>query len=196
MVSKKGAKPEAKQFNPFDPEALKLTEKDHAELGVHVTLVELQCRKPGKQEWIRTHPEMKLETSLLKLEDSNEFYLVAQGMRLHADLCEMAKPFHIQLAVTRAGSPFLWPCPIPAEGNAGTTWHRSGLQCQNLAEREWIRVVADRGTSAYVPRTTLAEIPEPKWPDRDFESLLELCFHARHINSDDHAVLRMLRGEE
>ena len=194
----KTAKPktEEKVFDPFDPEALKLSEKDRRELGVQITLVELQCRKPGKQEWVRTNPELVLDTSLLKLEDSGEFYLVPPDLRLHSDIFEMAKPYRIQLAVTRAGSPFLWPAVIPEDGGAGASWHRSALQCQKLAETEWTRVVSDRGANAYVPRTTTADLPDPKWPDNNMRSLLELSFRARVIDSPDHAILKMLRGEE
>lgn len=143
------AKPE--KFDPFDPESLKLTEKDRGDLGVDITMVELPCRKPNRQEWVRTNPDRQIETVLFKLEESGEFYLVTPEMRPHSDLFETAKPFHIQLAVNRAGSPFLWPAQIPDEGGAGASWHRSGLNCQKLAEDHWVRVVSDRSASSYTP---------------------------------------------
>jgi hypothetical protein len=183
--------------DPFSPEAVRISEKDRSELGVKVTLVELACRKPNKQEWIRTDPNRVIDASLLKLEDSGDFYLVTPEMRLHSELFEMVKPYRIQLAVTRAGSPFLWAAAIPSEdGGAGVSWHRSGLQCQKLAETEWIRVQSDRGASAYVPRTTKADLPDPKWPSMDLGGLLKLCFHATLIDSPDHPVVKMLGGLE
>ena len=185
----------SKPYDPFDPESLRVTEKDRAELGVDIVLVELACKRPGKQDWVRTHPDMKLETSLLKLEDANEFYLIGRDVRASSDMFELARLYNLQLAMTRSGSPFFWPAPIPEDGGAGASWHRSGLAAQKHAGKGWINVRADEGAGAYVVRTTTAEIPDPKWPNNNMRSLLELCFKARIIETPDHPVLRMLRGE-
>jgi hypothetical protein len=134
---------------------------------------------------------------LLKLEDSDEFYIVSGDMRLHSDLFEVIQKFRIQLTVNRTGSWFFWPARIPEDGGggAGASWHRSALECQRRAEVEWIRMVADRGAGAYVIHTAAVELPEPKWPSNDMGSLLELSFKARLIDNPDHQVLKMLRGE-
>lgn len=185
-----------KAFDPFDPENLKLTDADRADLGVTPVIVEMPSRKPKKQEWIRTHPDRVSETALFKLEESGEFYLVVGEARGHAELLDQAKPFRVQLAMNRAGSAFLWPAQVPEEDGAGASWHRSGINCQRKAEGQWLRIVSDRAAGCYVPRVTQAKIPEPKWPDMSMRDLMELCFGARVIDSPDHPVIKMLAGEE
>lgn len=188
---------QAKAFDPFDPESIRLAEQDRVTLGVDAVCVEMQARRPKRQEWVRTHPTKVADTCLFKLEEADEFYLVVPDMRPHSDLFEMTAPYRIQLATNRAGSPFLWIARYPADdGGAGSSWHRSGLNCQRLAETQWIRVTADRGAGAYVPHTTTAKSPDPKWPGNSMRDLLELCFRARVIDSPDHLILKMLRGEE
>ena len=182
-------------MDPFSPEALTMEGKDISEMGVKTVLVELACRKPGKQEWVRTHPDLCLDCALLKLEDSNEFYLVVPEMTLDPTLFEMAKRYHIQLATTRAGSMFFWPVPVPEEQGSGISWHRSGIKCQRIAQDNWTRVKADMAAGAYTPLVAMADLPEPEWPTLDMRSLLELCFKARMIDSEDHSVLKLLRGE-
>lgn len=182
--------------NPFDPASLRISEKDTQELGVEIAIVELPCRKPRKQEWVRAHREHFLDVLLFKMEDTGEHYLVSDAMRNDSDLFEMARPTRIRLAVTRAGSPFLWPVPLPIDLSAGASWHRSGLQCQGIAIDRWVRVTADHAASAYQPRTTTANLPNPVWPKQSLAQLLELSFRARFIDSPDHPILRLLRGEE
>ena len=184
--------------DPFDPDGLRVTSADKADMGVETVLVEVPCRKPGRQEWIMTNPELSLDTYLLKLEDSGEFYLVAADMQHHPDLFEMARPYHLRLAINRAGSVFLWPVPIPEDGtnSPGVSWHRSARKCQDLAAERWIRVTADMSAGAYVTRITAAKLPAPKWPDQNLRGLLRLSFGAMCIDTTDHPILKMLRGEE
>ena len=154
-------------MDPFSPEALTMDGKDISEMGVKHVLVELACRKPGKQEWVRTHSEHVLDCALLKLEDSGEFFLVVPEMTLDPTLFEMAKRYRIQLATTRAGSMFFWPAPKPDESGSGASWHRSGLKCQEIAQDNWTRVKADMGAGAYTPIVATADLPEPEWPSLD-----------------------------
>ena len=39
------------------------------------------------------------------------------------------------------------------------------------------------------------KLPEPEWPEKDFQSLVDIAFKDRYIRELDHPALRRLRGE-
>uniref|UniRef100_UPI003F9E086F hypothetical protein n=1 Tax=Pseudomonas sp. TaxID=306 RepID=UPI003F9E086F len=43
--------------DPFDPASLRISEDSIASLGVKEALISLRCRKPGKAEFVRVHPD-------------------------------------------------------------------------------------------------------------------------------------------
>lgn len=61
-----------------------------------------------------------------------------------------------------------WPVRIP-KGGRGNAWHRSALDAASLAQAGWVRVAANMSLGAYEVEAT-AELPEPEWPDKDFQS--------------------------
>jgi len=75
-------------------------------------------------------------------------------------------------------------------------WHESAIEAARLAEKDWLRPVADMAAGQYVPYIAAANLPEPEWPDdltmRDY---LRLAFKDRFVKDTDHIVLRKLRGE-
>jgi hypothetical protein len=38
------------------------------------------------------------------------------------------------------------------------------------------------------------QLPDPIWPDKSFEQILEIAFRDRIIKTEDHPVVRRLRG--
>ena len=48
---------------------------------------------------------------------------------------------------------------------------------------------------AYEVYQAAASIPEPEWPDITFQEILRVAFKDQFISSQDHPVLRRLRGE-
>lgn len=63
----------------IDPSQLRLSQNFHEGLGVKKRHTLIQVRKPGKQEYIRVHPdpEYSLQTALLEFKEDGETYLVA-----------------------------------------------------------------------------------------------------------------------
>jgi hypothetical protein len=43
--------------------------------------------------------------------------------------------------------------------------------------------------------TLKVEVPEPTWPSKNFDELLDIAFGKRRIASADDLLLRQLRGE-
>ena len=97
-------------------------------------------------------------------------------------------------AINRQGVPFLWQIRLPDPAGKTNQWNRSSLEAAELARSKWIRVQANMTLGAY--EVMYAErIPDPEWPDVSFRELLRIAFKERFISSQDHPVLRQLRGE-
>jgi hypothetical protein len=49
--------------------------------GVKKALLTVPIRKPGKEWFVRTHPELRIETCVIELKEERETYLVAPALR-------------------------------------------------------------------------------------------------------------------
>ena len=47
---------------------------------------------------------------------------------------------------------------------------------------------------AYDVFEATGELPEPEWPEKDFQSLIEIAFKDHFVRSLDHPVIRRLTG--
>ena len=104
--------------DPFDPESLRISQDFAAAAGVKQVLATIPVRKPGKQDFIRTHPseEYRLTTVILELKDERESYLLAPG--LQNKLVGEVVPVTLFLAISRQGVVFFWPCKLPDQTDA------------------------------------------------------------------------------
>ena len=98
-------------------------------------------------------------------------------------------------AINRQGVIFLWPVRLPGEDGRGNAWNSSALEAANLATKGWVRIAANMSLGAYEVFQATAELPEPEWPDKDFQSLLEIAFKDHYVRALDHPVVQRLRGE-
>jgi hypothetical protein len=57
-----------------------------------------------------------------------------------------------------------------------------------------VKVQSDRGLSGYRVFVAEGHIPEPKWPDKTIEELLEVAFRDRVVKSMDHPIVRKYLG--
>ena len=56
-------------------------------------------------------------------------------------------------------------------------------------------MVADLNLGAYEVYTASADLPAPEWPEMPFSELLRVAFKDRYLDTLDHPVLKLLRGE-
>ena len=181
--------------DPFDPEALRLSQ-DFAHLAdVRPILATVPVRKPGKQDYVRVNvdPDYQLTTAILQLKDEREDYIVASDVR--SELFGELVPVTLFTAINRQGVIFLWPCRIPDETGRSNSWHESALEAVEIARDKWVRVSADMSLGAYRIFVANGPLPEPEWPTESFRELLKIAFKSRYIDSIDHPVVKRLRGE-
>jgi hypothetical protein len=179
-----------------DLEAVRLSPEDTAGLGAREILTRVPVRRPRKQEFVRCHPDaaMTLAVTLHVDDDDGKAYFVAPSMR--GVLADNVKPTLLQLSIMRNGTLFIWPLTIPsAEGGGGRSWHESGLKAKEIAKTQWIRVLPDKTRNGYRVFAAEGTLAEPVWPeDKTFNELLEIAFADRIIMTQDHPVVRKLRG--
>jgi hypothetical protein len=196
-------KPQPTVFSPetadffTDLEAIRLSDKDSAGIGTREILTRVPVRKPRRGEFFRTHRDPAMSLAATTYVDSNEqddVYFVAPAMR--GALAEDLRPVLLQLAITRNGVLFIWPATIPNDDNPlGRSWHDSARKAAEIAKTQWIRVIADKALSGYRVRQAEGKLSEPEWPiDKTFGDLLAIAFGDRIIMSEDHPVVRALRG--
>jgi hypothetical protein len=181
-----------------DLEAIRLTPEDAGDIGTSEVLVRVPVRRPRRDEYIRCHPDPAMSlavTIYVDRDEQDEAYFVAPAMR--GVLAEDLKPVLLQLTVNRKGVAFIWPLTLPSDDNPlGRSWHESARKAAEIAKTDWIRIISDKGLAGYRVRKAEGDLSGPQWPDKDksFGDLLTIAFANRIIMSEDHPVVRRLRG--
>ena len=135
--------------DPFDPAALRLA-PDFEAVGVKRVIVAVPVRKPGKQEFVRVHPDedYRLETGLIELEEERETYLVhprpARGAGGRDDASSGCTSRSRGRARCSSGR---CRCPAPT---AGATRGTRAPRRRRCSRREhWVRLKANMAAGTY-----------------------------------------------
>ena len=185
---------EMSQTEQFDISRLRLSQDFASSIGVKKLLTTVPVRKPGKQDFVRVHPDegWRLDTAVLELKEEREIYLIDQP--LWNELALEISPMVLFTAINRQGVVFLWPVRLPGEAGRPNSWNQSALEAAQKAMDRWVRVSANMSLGAYEIFEAVADIPEPEWPDVSFQEVFNIAFRDRFITDFDHPVLRRLRG--
>jgi hypothetical protein len=180
--------------NPFDPDSLRIT-GDVNTVGAEKLLVRVPVRKPTKQEFFRvcTDPEFRLPCAILEIKEEREFYVVAPEVL--PVLAEDVRHVELRLCLNRQGVLFMWPVPMPSSDGRTNSWHESAREIAGLAEDGWMRMMAVMAEGGYSVYRAKGSIPDPQWPDKTFQELLQLAFKdGKLINTEDHPIIQQLNG--
>ncbi len=176
-----------------DLERLRLPQDFANTGGVRRKIVAAAVRKPLKQEFIRVHPENQLTAAVLNVQGEREgTYLVDPDVLEYA--MEDFTPTLLVQAISRQGANFLWPLRLPKEDRADL-WAESAMEGARNARERWTRIRANMAEGCYRVEEAVVALSDPEWPAESFKSLVRIAFKDRYIDSEDHPVLKMLRGE-
>jgi hypothetical protein len=181
--------------DPFsDLSKLRINQNFAETVGVKKLLRTVPVRKPGKQEWVRVHRELRLEGAvLLELEEDREIYLVMPN--LVQELSGEVYVATLHLAINRQGVVFLWPTRGPGPDGRDNEYWRTAREFAEMGWTGWIKIKANQSLRAYeVFDPENRNIPEPDWPTESFEEILRVAFRDRLIDRPDHPVIKRLRG--
>ena len=181
--------------NPFDPAKLRLSQNFAEKIGVKKALLTIPVRKPGRQDYIRVHPDpiYRIETAVLELKEERETYLVVRA--LWSEVPGELTPKILFTTINRQGVLTLWPVRLPGDDGRLDDWNASALEAAEMAQQRWIRVAANMSLGAYEVYVAAGNLPDPEWPDLPFAEILKIAFKGQFIEDLDHPVMRRLRGE-
>lgn len=178
-------------------EDLRLSQNFTDACGVEEILTSVSVRKPGQQEFFRVHPakEYQFSTVMFENKEERELYLVSKELwpRLQGEPGFGARA--VFTCLNRQGVVFLWAARLPRDDGRTDNWAQSGLVAARKAITAWVRMRADMNLGAYRADIAVGQLPDPEWPEFSFEELLSEAFKEHIIDSQDHDVLRRLRGE-
>jgi hypothetical protein len=180
----------------FDPARLRLRQDFDKLAGVKKLLTVVPVRRPDPLQFIRVNPDpgMWLQpAAVLEFTAERESFLIAP--EIYPLVANEAKVKALFLSTTRDGVIFFWPINLPGPSGQSNSWNDSALDAARMAMEHWIRVRSNRSLGAYEIELPEAILPDPVWPDLTFARLIELAFKDRLIDSEDHPVLRRLRGQ-
>lgn len=189
-----GSKVKQTDSNPFNPKHLRLSQNFADSTGVKKHYTTIPVRKPGKQDFVRTHPDSayRLETAVLELKEERETYLV--DPLLWDELPSELTPKVLVTFINRQKVLCIWPIRLPGSDGRIDDWNASALEAADMAKDAWVRVSANMSLGAYEISSATGDIPEPEWPELSFEEILKIAFKGRYIDSLDHPVVQRLLG--
>jgi len=179
----------------FNLDELRLSQDFGGQVGIKKALLTVPVRKPGRQDFVRVHPDphWRIETAVLQFKDDRETFVVAPAVQ--PELFGELVPMVLFTAVTRQGVLFLWPVRLPGPDGRHDDWNRSALDAAQIGMSHWVRVASNRHLGAYEVFEATAALPEPEWPVEGFEHIVGLAFKDHFVDSVDHPAVRRLRGD-
>jgi hypothetical protein len=182
--------------NPFDPGSLVLDQSYLRDNVAKKVLLEVDVRRPGKDEFFRVHPERTFRlgpVAIISNRDDRTTYIVDPTLARSANLQHTTAILYTCINVD--GVLFLWPVTVPgSSGGSVLAWHTSAVVATEKAMKNWIKLVPDLKAKNYVAFIAQGDIPEPEWPPLTMGDIVKLALKERHIKDYEHPVLRRLRG--
>jgi hypothetical protein len=182
--------------NPFDPASLRISQDFLSVTGTEKLVVATAVGRPNPQEFVRVHPDENfrlMPAAIIEVKEDREVYLVDPSL---ADvLNEEINLVCLFTTINRQGAVSLWPVKLPKADGPANNWHSSAMAAAQEAMNAWVRVKANLSAGAYDVFRAKGQIPEPQWPNVNFQRLLELAFKDDRIIRDlNHSVVRRLHG--
>lgn len=179
----------------FDISQYRLPQDFTEAVSLTKIITTIPVRKPRPQVFVRVHPspDYTIQTAVLELKDDNETYIVAPSLwaAVQSEIVYKA----LYTAIDRQGSIFLWPVKLPPPDGRLDHWSQSAMEAVSHAKKGWIRLVSQRSAGCYEVLQAQQGIPEPEWPDMQFDEIMRIAFRDNRISDINHPVLRKLRGE-
>jgi hypothetical protein len=153
----------------------------------------IEVRKPKKQEWFRSHPQMVVELHVIRKESSGDFYAI--DPELVSELSAEVREAFLSACISNEGALFLWPILKPKGDGVGLQLYENDLADLSLSRSTWIRRQWATGPKNYkVDEANSQKVPE--WPEnQNIVDWVNKGFRGRFIDDLNHQLLCQLRGE-
>jgi hypothetical protein len=129
---------------------------------------------------------------LLEIEGRDP-YVVAPAIANAKKEEDVIRPVLIVRYVTMAGDEGLWPLKIDPPDGKSNRWNTSALNIlEEASSGKWVRLVSAKGHYRHqVSKKTFEQVP-PRFTDRLYQDLIQICFKDRIITTTEHEVWEVL----
>ena len=172
--------------------------------GVETVLTALKVmRAADANDFFRSHPnedeywscEMCFVSVPILGQKHDTLHVIDEDLAMEYLESKQIKRFRLALATKPHNVFFL--CMVPSQ-NLDNTFNSTALTGCELARTRWVQVLSRKaeGVDEYRIKFTRDEdpFPEPKWPTRSFDELLEVTFRGANIDTPTHPGLLRLIG--
>jgi hypothetical protein len=187
-----------KQNLPFTLDDL-AEEDDDFIITADNILKNTKVRKPGSQEFFRTHPELQRSQRVVIIKNGFKeiVYLVHKNLLPPSKSLEQdSVVVQLTVCINRKGELFIWVNKKSKKDGDPSKHYSDALQSIQAARTKWIRHFWLEDENRHTRRIG-DNIPDiPAWPEgTTLQDILIAGFGDRIITSENHRVLKELRGE-
>lgn len=144
--------------------------------------------------FFQANPEPSYTMVVPVLEDKATRKIYIPNIELEPELQKDLKPKTLVLCQSIDGQTFVLPIRAAREGEALDSWSETAYAAVELAKSEWVRFQPNTVNGFYdLYRAKNVELA-PIWPDISMDAILDITFKGYIIDSDDHPLLKKLRG--
>ena len=180
-----------KPYNPRDLSIMRV-DQSFAFGAVKQILTDVTVRKPKADEWIRTHPEYRINTWIYRpsAKPTELYYVCPHIQPLIQKHCRYTS---LYTAINSQGVLFLWPVAVdnPDKSNKYLT---SAHIAAEQAIHTWLQLVSNQNAGHYDVFKPDGVISDPEWPEFSFQAIIDAAFLHSTVDSEDHAVVKHIRG--
>ena len=83
---------------------------------------------------------------------------------------------------------------LPGEDGRRNVWHESLMRCIQLAEVNWVKIVANMMAGSYDAHQAQGDLSNPEWSEHSMKQLVEIAFKGRIISSESDDIIQELLG--
>jgi hypothetical protein len=172
--------------------------------GVETLLTALPVLKVGDvNDWTRLHPsednywsfEMCFVSVPIKGAKRDTEHVIDDDLAVQYLPAKKIKRYRMALACKPHDVFFF--CIVPSQ-NLDNSWNADALKACYRAQTHWIQALSRRSENAEGYEIKFAQdqgaFPDPKWPSRSLDELLEVTFRDANIDHDHHPGLLRLIG--
>ena len=185
----------ATSLSVTDLNSLRLPTNYGATLGVQKLLTTVPVGKPNKSTFFRVQQseELAFNTFILENKEARETYIVLPAVA--QVISELVRPVMLNIATDRQNNVSLIPVQLPKDDGTRNPWHESLAQAVERAKINWIRINPNMQLGGYDIFEATAQLPEPIWPARTIDELVDIAFLGKIIRSVDHPVVQTYLGK-
>jgi hypothetical protein len=178
-----------------DLNSLRLPTNYGATLGVQKLLTTVPIGRPNKSTFFRVKQseELAFNTFILENKLTRETYIVVPVVA--QVISELVRPVTLNAAIDRQNNVSLIPVQLPKDDGTRNPWHESLAQAVERAKTNWIRINPNMTLGGYDVYEATAELPDPIWPSRTIEELVDVAFLGKIIRTVDHPVVQTYLGK-